>query len=122
LKLAIEQRILACAEENFAGRYSRIDVRFRGQFCYIDAYQEPTVSPDWPPADWGETREEYIQRLRETPIHLCRLRYLGRSDAWSWAMYTYSNERYEPAASWNGSMAGTPEDAFMLAAGLYLQA
>ncbi|MGD8239839.1 MAG: hypothetical protein PVH68_14870 [Armatimonadota bacterium] len=121
LKLAIEQRILACAEEHFAGKYSRIDVRFRGQFCYVDAYEEPTVSPAWPPADWDETREQYIERIRNTPIHLCRLRYLGRQDEWSWAFYTYSNERYEPAVFGDGSGMGPPEDAFMVAAGLYLQ-
>lgn len=31
------QRILAYAEAHYAGTYLRIDVRFRGPFCYIDA-------------------------------------------------------------------------------------
>jgi hypothetical protein len=120
-KPGIKQRILACAKEHFAGKYTRIEVRFRGQFCYIDAYQEPVVAPGWPPADWGETQEEYIKRLRETPVHLCRLRYLGREDAWSWAFYTYSHDRYEPSVFDDGSWTGTPEDAFMLSANVYLQ-
>lgn len=121
MKPGIEQRILACAEEHFAGKYTRIDVRFRGQFCYLDAYQEPIVTPGWPPPGGPETQEQYVERLRNTPLHLCRLRYLGREGAWSWAFYTYSNERYEPAAFMDGNMIGTPEDAFMLAANAYLQ-
>jgi len=43
IKPKIMQRILAHAEKNYAGKYSRIDVRFRGKFCYIDAYTEPYV-------------------------------------------------------------------------------
>jgi hypothetical protein len=58
----IKQRILAYAEEHFAGRYTRIDVRFRGKFCYIDAYTEPQLSPGWPPEDYPETREQMIER------------------------------------------------------------
>lgn len=31
----IQDRILAYAEEHYSGKYTRIDVRFRGQLCYI---------------------------------------------------------------------------------------
>ena len=31
------QRILAYAEKHYKGKYTRIDVRFRGPLCYIDA-------------------------------------------------------------------------------------
>ena len=120
MKPGIKQRILACAEEHFAGKYIRIHVRFRGQFCHIDAYREPDVWPDWPPPDGPETRDEYYERLRQTPVHLCRLRYLGREDEWSWAFYTYSHNRYEPTFFPDGSMVGTPEDAFLEAADVYL--
>src|ERR671934_1318334 len=59
VKLRTEQRIRRYAEEYFAGRYTRLDIRFRGQFCYIDAYMEPEpLGPDWPPPDWPESREE----------------------------------------------------------------
>jgi hypothetical protein len=34
-------------------------------------------------------------------------------------VFTYSNERYEPPLGL-GPLSGTPEDAFDLAAGLYL--
>jgi len=67
------QRIERYAQEHFRGRYTRLDGRFRGQFCYVDAYTEPEpVDENWPPADWGETHEEYLERLRNTPTHLCR--------------------------------------------------
>ena len=114
----IEQRISRVAEEHFKGKYTRLDIRFRGQFCYIDAFCEPQVDENWPPNDWPETREEYIERLRKTPIHLCRLRYFG-NDRWGFAFYTYSNEKYELSVYPNGEFFGKPEDAF-LASGVYL--
>ncbi len=92
----IRRRILAHAEKHYAGKYSRIEVRFHAQLCYIDAYREPSVSPDFDPTVFGESREEYIERLRNTPTHLCRLRYFGDENRWSMAFYTYSNEKYVP--------------------------
>ena len=48
-----EERIRRHAEQQFAGCYTRLEIRFHGQFCYIDAYTEPAPLPDdWPPADW----------------------------------------------------------------------
>jgi hypothetical protein len=116
-----EARIRRFAEEHFAGRYTRLEVRFRAQFCYIDAYTEPEpLGPDWPPADWPETREEYLERLRDTPTHLCRLRYFGDEEGWGFAFYTYSGERYELSVFPTGEFFGPPEDAFATAAGVYL--
>ena len=40
VKARTKQRILAYAEKHYAGKYIRIDVRFRNYFCYIDAYTE----------------------------------------------------------------------------------
>jgi hypothetical protein len=115
-------RIRQVAEAEFAGRYTRLDVRFRGQFCYIDAYTEPAPPADnWPPPDWPETREQYLERLRNTPTHLCRLRYFGADTRWGFAFYAYSSERYELSMLPNGEFLGTAEDAFRAAAGLYLQ-
>lgn len=114
-------RIERFAAEQFAGRYTRLEVRFRGQFCYIDAYTEPQpLGENWPPPDWPETREEYLTRLRDTPTHLCRLRYFGNEEGWGFAFYTYSNERYELAVFPSGEFFGPPEEAFR-AASVYLQ-
>ena len=119
VKRDITTRINKAAEEHFKGRYVRLDIRFRAQFCYIDAYTEPFVQEGWPPADWPVTREEYIEQLRNTPTHLCRLRYFG-GDRWGFAFYTYSQERYELSVFPDGDFFGKPEDAFMLSADLYL--
>ena len=94
-QLRTQRRIRAHAEANYAGRFNRLDIRFRGAFCYVDAYIDP------PPAE---------------RVHLCRLRYFGNEEAWSVAFYTYSHERYEPSVFANGTFQGTPEEAFDLAA------
>jgi len=117
----LRQRILEHAEKHYAGKYNRIEVRFRGQFCYIDAYIEPYVPEDYDPNLYGESREEHIERLRDTPTHLCRLRYFGDEDRWSMAFYTYSHETYEPCIFDSGNWEGTPEGAFDTSA-VYLNA
>ena len=109
------QRLMAYAEKEYQGRYLSLDIRFRGALCYIDAYVEPEVARDWPPKDWGETRQQMIDRLRRTPTHLIRLRYF-QEDRWSFAFYTYSNDRYEPSMYPSGSFFGTPEEAFDIGA------
>jgi hypothetical protein len=118
-KREITARLQRFAAENYAGQYTRLDVRFRGQFCYIDAYTEPDVSEGWPPEDWPESREEMIDRLRNIPIHLCRLRYFGEDD-WGFAFCAYSCEKYELAVFPNGSFHGHPEEALAVSA-IYLR-
>src|SRR4051812_18102693 len=108
----VKKRILLFAEAHYAGKYTRLDIRFRKQFCYIDAYTEPDIASDFPPPGYPETHEDLIDRLRNTPTHLCRLRYFGDEDKWSMAFYTYSNEKYEPCFFRNGTFHGTPEEAF----------
>jgi hypothetical protein len=49
IKEKIKNRIEGYAEKNYSGRYTRIDVRFKGHFCYIDAYTEPFVPEDYDP-------------------------------------------------------------------------
>ena len=116
VKLRTEARLRRYAEEHFAGKYTRLDIRFRGQFCYIDAYTEPYLAPGWPPPDWPETREEHLERLRNTPTHLCRLRYFGDEERWGFAFFTYSNEKYEMSVFPNGEFLGPPEEAFRVSA------
>ncbi len=112
----IRSRILAHANKTYAGKFDRIDVRFRGQFCYVDAYIEPFVPEPFDAELYGETRESRINRLRNTPMHLCRLQYFGSEDSLSMAFFAYSSEKYEPCVFGNGGMTGTPEEAFDTAA------
>ena len=113
IKPRILKRIIDHANKHYSGRFNRIDVRFRGKFCYIDAYTEPFVpEDDYDPVLFGESSEEHIARLRNTPTHLCRLRYFGDDNRWSMAFYTYSHETFEPCVFDTGSWKGTPEEAF----------
>lgn len=72
-----------------------IKLRFKNQFCYVDSFEEG-----------------------KGPDPLCRLRYFA-PDRWSFAFYTYSNERYEPCVFPNGEWFGTIEQA-IAASSLYL--
>ena len=94
----IRARILKHAAKKYAGKYDRIDVRFRGALCYIDAYTGSSPHP----------------------THLVRLRYYGDENSMTMAFYTYSREKYEPSFFADGSDHGTPEDAFDIGA-LYLE-
>jgi len=120
VRVSTRKRILKYAEKHYSGKYLRIDIRFRSQLCYIDAYTEPYVPLDFDTSLFGEFREERIEQLRNVPTHLCRLRYFGDEDNWSMAFFTYSNEKYEPSFFNNGSFHGTPEEAFETSA-VYLQ-
>ena len=64
----------------------------------------------------GETREQYLERLRESPVHLCRLRFFGDEDRWTMAFYTYSHEAHEPCFFGSGDDHGAPEEALDVAA------
>ncbi|MFC1705789.1 hypothetical protein ACFL59_03090 [Planctomycetota bacterium] len=116
----IRERILAHAAGQYAEQYTRIDVRFRGKLCYIDAYREPYLSRGFPPPGHDETREEALERLRQTPIHLCRLRHFGGDDRWSLALYMCGPKRYEPCLFESGRDFGTVEEALDLAAAFFL--
>ncbi len=92
------RRIVAHADRHYRAGFDRIDVWFRGQFCYIDAYKD------------GE----------DAPTHLCRLRYFSGHGGWSVAFYTYSHERYEPTFFESGKDLGTPEEGLDVGA-VYLR-
>ena len=77
VKETTKRRIIAHADKHYAGRYAHLDIRFKGPLCYIDAYTEPDMQGTaWKAT--GETREQFVERLRNTPTHLCRLRYWGQ--------------------------------------------
>jgi hypothetical protein len=115
----VKKRIHAVAEKEFNGKYTRLEIWFKNQFCYIDAYSEPVMHENWPPDNQFETRAQYYERLRNLPTHLCRLRYFG-NDAWGFAFYTYSHEKYELSVYEDGQFTGTPEQAFLISANVYL--
>ena len=117
----MERRIRAYAESHYAGKFIGLDIRFRGALYYVDAYTEPETPSRQLLRVLGETRQQYLRRVRNVPLHLCRLRYFGADDAWSIAFYTYSNERYEPCTFSNSTFYGTPEGAFEVGA-IYLRA
>jgi hypothetical protein len=97
-----------------------LEIHFRGALCYVDAYVEPEPPSRGLLRALGETRQDYLERLRQVPLHLCRLRYFGWRKVWSVAFYTYSHERYELCTFPNGAFYGTPEEAFEVGA-VYLQ-
>jgi hypothetical protein len=121
VKQRTKERIQNFAEANYSGRYTRLDIRFRGHFCYVDAYTEPEPpGPNWLSGDWPESREEYIERLRNIPYHLFRLRYFGDEERWGLAFYSYAQEKYELSVFPTGEFMGTPEQAFQTAAEFHL--
>jgi len=115
------RRIFRHAELHYRGLFTRIEVRFRGQFCYIDAFTEPARPSKRTLELLNETLDEHMARLRGAPTHLCRLRYSKGRDRWSVAFYTYSHEKYEPCCFPDGDAFGSVEDAFDVGA-VYLGA
>jgi hypothetical protein len=109
-----EDRVRVFAQERFPGRLRDLGVWFRGQFCYLDAYQDPGSIPEGWSDDSDETREQYRDRLAATPVHLLRLRYFGNPDRWSFAIYDYATDDYEPGTFPSGEAAGLPEEALEL--------
>ena len=73
---------------------------------------EPDVDENWNEEIMQETREEHIERLRNSPLHLGRLRYFDK-DKWGFAYYNFSNEKYELATHPDGEFFGKPEEAFL---------
>lgn len=118
IKRGIETKIRELAERRFKGNYTRLGFRFRGALLYIDAYTEP-VLPTRLPKGWPETRAEYAERLRNTPMPLCRLRHYSE-DRWCYALFVYSSEKYETSVFPSGEFMGRAEDAFEVAAGFHL--
>jgi hypothetical protein len=108
LKADLVERLERHAAERWAGRCRAVEIRFRGAFAYVDAISAHGGSPGI-----GEEAEE-------PSTHLCRLGYIGRPDVWGFAFYTYSDAKYEPSFLPSGAFAGTPEEAFDCAAGVYL--
>ena len=101
------------ARTAWSERCARVEVRFHGEYAYVDAFERDP----WMMAD---ATEEEIERLKQTPTKLCRLAWSGNPDTWAFAFYKYSDERYELSITLDGSFAGSPESCFDTATQAYL--
>jgi hypothetical protein len=61
VKRRTEQRIRQYAEKQYSGKFTRLDIKFRGAMCYIDAYTEPAEPSDEMLKILRETREGFNQ-------------------------------------------------------------
>jgi len=99
-RTAVTERIIAHVTHGWP-RLSAPLVRFRGQFCYVDA----------------------ILPGQHQPTPILRLRYQGSIDHWSIGIYLASDECYTESElpTFFGPKAGTPEEGvdhtFILYAG-----
>jgi hypothetical protein len=117
LKTQVRRRIEAYAKRHYRGRYLRLDIRFHGPFCYVDALVEAETGGG---TIGGETAKERRERLRNTPLHLCRLRHFS-ADRWSCGFFAYSSEKYEFCVARGArDCFCTPEQCFATAADPYL--
>lgn len=95
-KTSLGQRLSERARNRWPA-LTRVEVRFRGQFAYIDGHLAN-----------GDV------------LPLCRLRYGGSASTWGFALYLASKDGYQDSILPNGQFAGSPEDALDCACGLYL--
>jgi hypothetical protein len=95
-KSSLQQRLTAHARSQWPA-LDRVEVRFRGNFAYVQGYLAH-----------GEI------------LPLCRLRYGGSAHRWGFAIYRASHDDYQDNILPDGQRAGTAEDALDCACGLYL--
>ena len=85
-------------KKELQGQRSFYIARFRGSYLYLDRN------------NWGRVS------------HVCRLKYNGEMDNWDFAIFKYSDERYDPD-EWmfpgGGYIDGTVEGAMRAGLGAY---
>lgn len=97
----LEGRLGKHIAKRWRGRWVA-QIKFKGHFAYLAAR----------PAKGGGESDV---------VQLCRLEWHGSGEAWGFAFYKYSDERYEVSILPDGSWAGPPEAAWDCAAMVYLQ-
>jgi hypothetical protein len=107
-RVALQRRIEKHAQSAWAAAGVAVVVRFRGRFAYVGY------------VDRGKAPGPRGVRRDEAPMPLFRLGATGDPRWWSFALFTYSHEDYEPCLGPSGSFTATPEQAFDCAARLYL--
>jgi hypothetical protein len=103
-KTSLGQRLNASTPQRLnahaRGRWpalTRVQLRFRGQFAYVD----------------GQLPDGQV-------LPLCRLRYGGSASRWGFALYRASHDDYQDSILPSGLPTGSPEEALDTACGLYL--
>lgn len=86
----VEQAVQRFNKDTFGSADCRYVARYRGRFLYLDRYEFGRMGS------------------------ICRLEYTGAMDAWEFAIFKYSSERYAPE-EWmfpgSGHVDGTVEGA-----------
>ena len=95
-KISLRQRLAAHAADRWPG-IAQVATRYRGAFAYVTATDAD--GDTWP---------------------LTRLRYHGYANDWGFAVWRASHDAYDESYFPDGSVTGTAEAAFDLAARLYL--
>lgn len=95
-KTSLGQRLTAHARHRWPA-LARIEIRFRGNFAYVDGHLTD-----------GEI------------LPLCRLRYGGSASLWGFAIYRASHDDYQDSFLPSGQPARNPEEALDCACGLCL--
>jgi hypothetical protein len=95
VKTALRQRLDTHQHARWP-QLTGLQLRFRGDYAYINADEDGDV---WP---------------------LCRLQYTGTIEAWGFAIHLASRDGYEDSVLPDGQPTGTPEQALDCALGLYL--
>jgi hypothetical protein len=95
-KTSLGQRLNAHARAHWPA-LARVQLRFRGQFAYVD----------------GQLPDGQV-------LPLFRLRYGGSASRWGFALYRASHDDYQDNYLPSGDTTGSPEEALDCACGLYL--
>jgi hypothetical protein len=112
VQISLRKRLEDHITKNYASKkIISLDLKFRGALCYVNVFQEPSRFFLQPQSFDSMSRDEYHEQLRKTPVHLGRLRYFD-NDTWTFAFFTSSTEKFQPAVFHNGDEFGTPEEAF----------
>jgi len=82
----IRNRIISYAKSKYRNSFDEMEVKFRGQFCYIN-----------------------ITSDSDQFMPFARMRFFSM-ETWSIAIFLYSNETYEPGFFDNGEELGTIEE------------
>jgi len=95
-KIEVERQVSEYAEQHWQGKCDRVGVRFRGTLCYVYAWKSNSDGSEY-------------------SIPLCRLRHFDK-ERWSIALFTWSNEKYEPCIFPSGEWFGNIEECLELGA------